>query len=139
LILYLDTSMLVKLIHPEAGSDTIRAAAGQAKALASSTLAKVEVHSALARLAREGVPGEALSRRFSAFSALWERMARISMDRAADAAAGLCLKHPLRAPDAVHLASALLLRTEGGLEVVFGSADARLQDAARNEGFRIVG
>jgi predicted nucleic acid-binding protein len=139
LILYLDTSVLVKLIHSEAGSDSIRAAASQAKALASSTLAKVEVHSALARLAREGVPGEVLARRFSAFSALWERMARVSMDRAADAAAGLCLKHPLRALDALHLASALLLRTEGGLEVVFGSADARLKDAAGKEGFQIAG
>jgi hypothetical protein len=138
LILYLDTSAFVKLIHKEEGSDRVRGALGQAKAVASSALAKVEVHSALARLRREGEGDQVLRGWLSSFSDIWAGMARVSMDRAVDAACVLCLRHPLRALDAIHLASALLLRAEGGLEVVFASWDARLKDAARQEGFLVL-
>lgn len=138
MILYLDTSALVKLIHREEGSERVRSAFGQAQAVASSTLAMVEVHSALARLRREGAADEALRGWLPALSHVWDGMVRVSMDRAVDPACGLCLSHPLRALDAVHLASALLLRAEGGLEVVFASWDAKLKDAARQEGFQVL-
>ena len=137
MILYLDTSALVKLVHREEGSGQVRDAFGRAEAVAASVLARIEVHSALARLAREGASDEVLRGWLSAFSTLWAGMARISMDRAADAACGLCLRHPLRALDAIHLASALLLRAEG-LEVVFATWDARLAAAARQEGLPVL-
>ena len=138
MILYLDTSAFVKLIHKEEGSERVRSAFAQAQAVASSTLAKVEIHSALARLRREGEGDPALSGWLSAFSEMWHGMARVSMDRAVDGACVLCLRHPLRALDAVHLASAMLLRAEGGLQVVFASWDGRLKEAARQEGFRVL-
>ena len=59
------------------------------------------------------------------------------MDRTVDAACGLCLKHQLRTLDAIHLASALLLREEGGLAVVFACAEGGLREAAAAEGFPI--
>lgn len=139
MILYLDTSALVKLIRHEEGSDLMARAAEQAKALATSLLTRIEVHSALARLAREGTPPEALATWFAAFSKLWLPMVLINLDRSAEAACRLCLKHPLRSLDAIHLASALRIREEGQLEVVFASADLRLREAAAREGFPLAG
>ena len=68
MILYLDTSALVKLLHSEEGSAALRAAADQASALATSTLTRLEVHSTLARLGREGAPREHLVSWFEAFA-----------------------------------------------------------------------
>ena len=139
MILYLDTSALVKLLHPEEGSAAMREAAEQASALATSTLTRIEVHSTLARLGREGAPRERLTAWFEAFATLWVPMALIQMDRVVDLACGLCLKHPLRSLDAIHLASALVLREEGRLQVAFATADVRLGEAARREGLPRVG
>ncbi|HVT17946.1 MAG TPA: hypothetical protein VHQ90_17430 [Thermoanaerobaculia bacterium] len=49
---------------------------------------------------------------------------------------GLCRRHPLRGADAVHLASALLLREEG-LDVLFACSDRHLLEAAAAEGLAI--
>ena len=138
MILYLDTSALVKLLRVEEGTDLVRRGAESAQALASSTLARIEVHSALARLLREGQDLVTIQRSRQSFDELWRDMARVAMDRTVDAACGLCLRHPLRTLDAIHLASALLLREEGGLEVQFACADQRLGEAARAEGFRLI-
>lgn len=138
MILYLDTSALVKLLRVELGSEAVWEATESAQALASSTLARIEVHSALARLLREGQPSGALRTALVEFEELWSGMAQVQIDRAVDAACGLCFKHPLRTLDAIHLASALLLREEGGLEVVFACAEGRLREAAAAEGFRLV-
>lgn len=138
MILYLETSALVKLVRVEPGSVAVWEASERAQALASSNLARIEVHSAFARLRREGLPDAAVRGFLAEFERLWSAMAQIQMDRAEDAACGLCLKHSLRTLDAIHLASALLLREEGGLEVVFACADGRLREAAAAEGFRLA-
>ena len=137
MILYLDPSALVKLVRVEEGSEAVWEAAEAAQALASSTLARIEVHSAFARLLREGHPHEAIRASLVAFEEVWAGLAQVAMDRTVDAACGLCLKHPLRTLDAIHLASALLLREEGGLAVVFACADGRLVEAAAAEGFQV--
>ncbi len=137
MILYLDTSALVKLVRVEEGSEAIWEATEAAQALASSTLARIEIHSAFARLLREGQPREAMGASLVAFEELWAGVAQVAMDRTVEAACGLCLKHPLRTLDAIHLASALLLREDGGLAVEFACADGRLREAALAEGFRV--
>ena len=138
MILYLDTSAFVKLIHREEVSEEIRNAYARVEAVASSSLAKVEIHSALARLRREGTADEVLGGWLAAFAQMWEGMARVDMDRASDGACALCLRHPLRTLDAIHLASAMLLRAEGGLEVVFATWDGKLKEAARQERFQVL-
>ena len=137
MILYLDTSALVKLVRVEDGSEAVWEAAEAAQALASSSLARIEVHSAFARLLREGQPCAAISASLVDFENLWAGVAQVAMDRSMDAACGLCLKHPLRTLDSIHLASALLLREEGGLAVQFACTDGRLREAAAAEGFRV--
>lgn len=53
-------------------------------------------------------------------------------------AADLVERHPLRADDAVQLASALRWSRESGLAVCFVSADTRLAAAAAGEKVRVM-
>ena len=57
------------------------------------------------------------------------------MSRSTTAAATLVEKHPLRAADALHLASALELRSP---DLVVAVWDEHLAAAARAEGLRVV-
>ena len=50
----------------------------------------------------------------------------------------LLVRHPLRGADAVHLASAVLVRDVLQEQVTFACADQRLVDAARAEGLLIA-
>ena len=53
-------------------------------------------------------------------------------------ARALLVRHPLRAGDAIQLASALLLRRELGEPVAFAAYDDRLKAAAKAEGLVVV-
>lgn len=53
-------------------------------------------------------------------------------------ARALLVRHPLRAGDAIQLASALLLRRELAEPVTFAAYDDRLKAAARAEGLTVV-
>jgi predicted nucleic acid-binding protein len=50
----------------------------------------------------------------------------------------LLARHPLRAADAIQLASALMLSTRSGRAVDFVVYDHRLADAAAAEGLRVL-
>ncbi len=53
-------------------------------------------------------------------------------------AADVIRRHGLRAADAIHLASALLIRSQGTDEVVFATGDLRLGAVAAAEGLRVL-
>ena len=53
-------------------------------------------------------------------------------------ARALLVRHPLRAGEAIQLASALLLRRELGEAVTFAAYDDRLKAAAKAEGLAVV-
>jgi hypothetical protein len=123
----------------EADSPRVRRwlAAGPA---ATARLSAVEIVSALARRCREGAfaPAErdrALAALEEDFSAL--RVVELSSPVVAEARA-LLVRHPLRAGDAIQLASALLLRRELGEPVAFAAYDDRLKVAAKAEGLDVV-
>lgn len=127
LILYLDTSALVKLYAEEAGSDEVREAVGDARATAVSEICYVEARSALARREREGffseeehdLAAEQLRRDFEEVYVL-----RPVTGGIVSLAGDLARRHALRAYDAVHLATALDLREEAR-----GLADLRPESA----------
>jgi predicted nucleic acid-binding protein len=48
-------------------------------------------------------------------------------------------KHPLRALDALHLASALFLRERVRSDIFFSSFDGKLNEAAQAEGLAVPG
>lgn len=135
MILFVDSSVLIKLYIAEPGSERMRWAATQGDTVAASRLAFAEIHAAFARRRREGLllasEFEQLQHRFSED---WEELTQLPIGaEILTLIPGLCDRHPLRGADAVHLASALFLRQEG-LEVTFACSDRQLLEAAAAEG-----
>jgi predicted nucleic acid-binding protein len=107
---------------------------------AASRLSEVEVASALMRRAREGA--FTAEERDRALASLADDLATLVIVEftpaiAADARA-LLLRHPLRAGDAVQLASCLYLQREMSQPVPFVAFDDRLTAAARHEELTVV-
>jgi predicted nucleic acid-binding protein len=136
-ILYLDTSNLVKLYLDEAESTRIQQLVANADAVATSVLAYAEARAVFARRRRERLMTAAEYRSvIRQFDEDWSGFLVISLDAEVGSAAGrLADRHDLRGADAVHLASfqALLARSRDG-EVEFSCSDAALVRAARKLG-----
>jgi hypothetical protein len=136
---YFDASALVKRYVRERGSVTVRRLLALGSA-ATSRLSEVEVASALARLVRE----EAVSalERDRAIAALTVDVAallvvEVTSDITAHART-LLAQHPLRASDAIQLASCLYVQEQIGDPVQLVAFDDRLIEAARREGVRVA-
>ncbi len=138
MILFVDSSALVKLYIAEAGSERMREAAAGEVSVGASILAFAEIHATFARRRREELlVASELEQIRLAFAADWGKLAQVPVgDAVLQLVPRLCERHPLRGADAVHLASALLLREEG-LEVTFACSDGRLLKAANVEGLEI--
>lgn len=134
MILYLDTSSLVKLYVAEAGSEQVRALVDGADVISTSVVAFPEARSAFARLAREGTltPEELVAVRGDLLRD-WESFLKIRvLKRVYEQAGDLTEQHGLRGFDALHLASFQeLLSQSEDREVEFSAFDARLNEAAR--------
>ena len=140
MILYLDTSALVKLYVRETGSGEVKKLARESAALATSIVAYAEVRAAFARLMREGVTVEKRHReRLKQFNADWESFMRIELGHAVARTAGeLAEAYALRGFDAIHLASALWLNDTSGGQLQFSAFDARLRAAAERAGLPVA-
>ncbi len=136
--LYLDTSALVKLYVDEHGSALVRSRVHEAELVATSEIAYLETRSALARRRREKAFSLAAHRRLlEDFEIDWDRYLKVAATMTLiRSAAGFADRHPLRANDALHLASAALLRN--GEDVMFASWDDTLDRAAKREGFTLL-
>lgn len=138
MILYLDTSALVKLYADEVGSKIVRRAVADANLIATSLLSYTETRSALSRRhrAREmGAPD--LERCKQEFERDWERFHRLPIDEAVVRKAGdLCEEYALRAFDAVHLAAADSIQAALRAAVTFACFDGALNGAAAACGLR---
>lgn len=136
MILYLDTSSLVKLYVEEEGSDEVRELVEEARTLATATVAYPEMRSALARLLRGGFLDQPeLARLRGRFEEDWESFLRVEVSEELCRQAGeLAEVHGLRGFDSVHLAAFVRLGKESGeVPVRFSSFDQRLNDAATAE------
>jgi len=143
---YLDTSALLKRYVDEVGSAWLRRALASAHeiVIVTTELLIVEVISALNRRVREGT---VTAHNYVRLSARFRDDCRDAYHLIApvgaiiDVACSLLERHPLRAYDAVHLATALSINqrlTEAGeVGLAFLSADARLNDAAAAEGLAV--
>ncbi|HVT15200.1 MAG TPA: type II toxin-antitoxin system VapC family toxin [Thermoanaerobaculia bacterium] len=138
MILFLDTSALVKLYFAEPGSERMRAAVARGEPMAVSAVAFAEIHATFARRRREELlQATELEQLLLAFAGDWEKLTQMPVGAAVlRHVPGLCHRHLLRGADAVHLASALLLREEG-LDVLFACSDRQLLEAAAAEGLAI--
>lgn len=146
MILYLDTSALVKLILQEEGTAAATAWFEQADLSASSVVTYAEACAALGQNDRQrGKAPSRLGEWLIALDEHWQEVFRLPV---AEWPAGrLALSHKLRGMDAVQLAAALTLRERlragtpdsSSRDVAFAAFDRRLLEAAEREGFATLG
>ena len=133
MILYLDTSSMVKLYVDEPGSTEVRRLVDEAEIVTASVVAYPEARAALARRRRERSLTVAAHRRAkAAFEADWPHVLALDVSgRLANSAGDLAERHRLRGFDALHLASFLRIVQEfAGETAQFSSADRALNQAA---------
>ncbi|OGD24326.1 MAG: hypothetical protein A2Y69_04935 [Candidatus Aminicenantes bacterium RBG_13_59_9] len=138
MILYLETTNLVKLYVQEKDSGDVAKLVSEAEAVATSIIAYAEARAAFARKLREkGISDEDHTRIKNDLDRDWENIFIIKLTDAVVRSAGdLAEKRSLRGFDALHLASALELRKAVPLPVLFSSSDARLRESAKEEGLQ---
>jgi predicted nucleic acid-binding protein len=135
MILYLDTSSLVKLYVEEPGRASVRKLVDRAELITTCVVAYAEARSAFARRRREGSLTRSQHRTVKlAFDADWPRLLTLEVAQPLAKNAGdLAERHRLRGFDALHLASYAMVAEEFPAESVrFSSADRALNRAARS-------
>jgi predicted nucleic acid-binding protein len=137
-IVYADTSGLVKLLLLERGRDEMVAAKQQASVLICAAIGYVELRAALAAAIRDGrIPHSERPRLLGQVERTWAEVTEIALDATLLREAGeLAEQMGLRAYDAVHLAA---LRAAGTVaEIHFACWDAALRRAAGGLGYPLI-
>jgi uncharacterized protein len=137
-ILYLDTSALVKLLVNEEHSEEVRSWAGAAADVVTCTITLPEAASAASRahLARR-LPDAVAERLPGDLSRLWERLLHVTVDE--QRAAAIAWSRGLRGMDAIQLAAARTLADAVGADgLAFCSFDRELCAAAVAEGLIVL-
>jgi predicted nucleic acid-binding protein len=132
---YLDTSSLVKLYVEEEDSPSIAALVNSSRVTGTSLIAYTEARAAFARRFRENAftPDE-YRHLIAVFDKDWENYLIVRVTKELVRLAGnLTEKHGLRAFDAIHLSSAIILRAEISDPLIFSCSDRRLQQASKAE------
>lgn len=136
---YWDSSALVPLLAAEAASPRLRELHAIDPAIATWWGSPVECVSALARLERdEALTQEAFRdavRRLRKLATTWTEV--LPSDDVREQAIRLLRVHPLRAADAVQLASAVVASDFKPGAIEFISLDTRQREAAEKEGFAL--
>lgn len=130
-LLYLDTSAVLRAALETGTSPEIEERIRSARALVSSRLSLIESCRVLLRLrALDGAPEDRLADAERDVAAIWSRCELWEITRGVcETACAVAATRPLRALDAIHLATFVLARRRlEGLELL--TADTRLQEAA---------
>ena len=137
MILFLDTSALVKLYVNESGSEALSERV-ENTLVAVTPLTYGEIYATFARRLREGSLGSEEHEKLCAnFENDWPTLLQIPFSREVFAQVpGLCRRNPLRGADAMQMACSLMLQGEG-VEVLFVANDQQLLTAASTEGLAV--
>jgi len=133
MILFCDTSALLKLYIVEAGSDVVKARADEAEAVVVCRIAWAEAHAALSRRARE-VPQDApvIAQAKAALTQDWPRYVVMEIDQTLVERAGdYADTFALRGYDSVQLAAAFETGRIAQSPICFACFDERLNKAAK--------
>lgn len=135
MIVYLDTSSLVKLYVEEKSSRLVRELVERAELVATSVVTYAEARAAFARQRREaGLTAAEFAQAREDFEQDWPRYLAVEVNEAVYRRTGdLAEKHHLRGFDSLHLASYLSLYGDGLRQISFSSFDEALNRAARKE------
>lgn len=136
MILYLDTSVLVKRYFREDASEAVISLWAAADELVTSSVAFAETLASFHRKKRESEANtDPVREALTSFRMEWPGFIRVEVNEGLNPhIARVIEKHPLRGFDAIHLASALLIHEQLGDELLFASFDHRLMEAAEAEG-----
>lgn len=139
MILYLDTSSLVKLYVRESNSRETKLLAETAQVLATSRIAYVEARAAFARKRRDrGLSASQYRSITRNLDQDWDSYFVVDISESlVKTAASLAERHSLRALDAIHLASGVAIHEKAIHTLTFYCFDVRLSAAARDEGLHI--
>lgn len=139
MILYLDTSALVKAYVSEQMSDSVIDAINRADIVASHVIAYVEAHAAFSRLKREKKINEAAFEKIKqGFVEDWRNYLQVDSSLTLlQHASDLSDAFSLRAYDSVHLAAAVLLYRQSHQLILFACFDQRLNKAAKLLGLEL--
>ena len=139
MIVYFDTSALIKLYVEEEGSSAVRDLMASLDLAASSNVLPVELRGSLARMSRSArLDATSYDRARADFEEDWPAMTVVPATGVVLAhAAELAERHFLKALDAIHLASALTLSGHED-DLVLSTWDRPLLDAASAEGIRVI-
>ena len=133
MILFCDTSALIKLYIAEEGSDAIKMQLSLAEAVAVCRISWAEAHAALSRRSRE-VPQDArvIEQAKAALAADWQHFVVLEIHQALIALAGeYADTFALRGYDSVQLAAAFETGRISQLPIFFACFDTRLNKAAK--------
>ena len=132
MILYCDTSALVKLYIAEDRSAEVKSLAEEAEAVAVCRIAWAEYHAAAARRAREiTADQEAMERAREALAADWRHYVVMDVtQKVVERAGDFADAFALRGYDAVQLAAAAEAMEVSGQDLTFACLDRRLNKAA---------
>ena len=135
MILYLDTSSLLKLYVEEKGSAKVADFLKSSEIAATSIVGYAEARAAFARKFREkAFTVQKYGRFVSAFKKDWESYLIVKVTKEIVWLAGdLAERHSLKGLDAIHLSSAITLGKESASPITFLCADRKLQRASKLE------
>lgn len=136
MILYMDTSALVKRYILEQGSQEINGIIEKAGAVGSVMLTRVEMASAFSKAIRmEWVDATGVENAWRDFQDQWQSFVRLSVTPVlVDRASGFARQYGLRAYDATHLAAALIWQEILEAPVTIATYDRELWLASEKAG-----
>lgn len=139
MILFCDTSALVKLYIRESFSDELRELAAQARALAVVRIAWAEAMAVLARRVRESPGDFAVAETVRGRLRIdWPSFAVVEVTQAVvDLAGDFAESFALRGYDSVQLAAARIVQDSAAETVFFACFDKRLEKAAKVLGLTV--
>jgi uncharacterized protein len=135
-ILYLDTSAIVKRYFEEPFSEAVAAGWTSAEAIVTSSVAYAETMATIGRKIKEENLGSHLSQKTrDFFKRDWNGFVRVDVTGDLNPYIDKVLqRHALRGFDAIHLASALIIQERLPRNFYFACYDRKLSQAARLEG-----
>lgn len=138
MILYCDTSALIKRYVEEDGTGSVDRLWDSALAIVTSTVAFAEAVSAFSRKLREGIlTHKEYLVTVKNFKKDYNHLILVPIDNDLNALIeDLAARHPLRGFDAIHLASAITFTQSENVEMVFACFDDTLNQSALKEGLR---
>ncbi|RJP46189.1 MAG: PIN domain-containing protein [Desulfobacteraceae bacterium] len=135
MILYLDTSAILKRYFQESFSEEVSAKWKQSEMIVTSSVAYAETMATISRKQKEAdIDNKVIQKTIQAFQMDWSGFIRVEVtDDLNEYINNVLQKHPLRGFDAIHLASALVIYEKFPRTFFFACFDQRLNQAARLE------